>query len=167
MSGARANDRPALLDLLEPERRRIERVGGPVQPAGPGGDDPPDLVADALNGRRQSLNGARVLILGVAYKRGVADTRESPAIDVIERLLAKGASVTYADPYVPSIAIGPSVLKSVDLDPVTIKSADCVLILTDHREFPYELVVHDAALVVDARNATYGLPAVPGHVISL
>ena len=126
-----------------------------------------DLVADALNGRRQSLNGARVLILGVAYKRGVADTRESPAIDVIERLLAKGASVTYADPYVPSIAIGPSVLKSVDLDPVTIKSADCVLILTDHREFPYELVVHDAALVVDARNATYGLPAVPGHVISL
>jgi UDP-N-acetyl-D-glucosamine dehydrogenase len=126
-----------------------------------------DLVADALNGRRQSLNGARVLILGVAYKRGVADTRESPAIDVIERLHAKGAEVAYADPYVPSIAIGPALLKSVDLDRTTLHQFDCVLILTDHREFPYERVVQEATLVVDPRNATFGIPAPAGRIVRL
>jgi UDP-N-acetyl-D-glucosamine dehydrogenase len=126
-----------------------------------------DLVADALNRQRRSLNGARILILGVAYKRGVADTRESPAIDVIERLCDKGADVTYADPYVPSITIGPSLLKSVELDRATIKRADCVLILTDHREFPYERVVEDAALVVDPRNATFGIPSPEGRIVRL
>ncbi|HMH50445.1 MAG TPA: nucleotide sugar dehydrogenase [Candidatus Acidoferrum sp.] len=126
-----------------------------------------DLVAEALNGRRQSLNGARVLVLGVAYKRGVGDTRESPAIDVIERLHAKGAEVAYADPYVPSIAIGSSLLKSVDLDQATLAGADCVLILTDHPQFPYERVVREAALVVDPRNATFGIPAPQGRIVRL
>ena len=126
-----------------------------------------DLVADALNGRRQSLNGARVLILGVAYKRGVSDTRESPALDVIERLHAKGATVAYVDPYVPSITVGASVLKSVALEQTAFGQFDCVLILTDHREFPYERVVQEAALVVDARNATFGLPTAPTRDIRL
>src|SRR2546427_5018245 len=65
-----------------------------------------DLVADALNRRQRCLNGARLLVLGLAYKRGVADTRESPALDIVARLQDKGAEVSYADPYVPAVTIG-------------------------------------------------------------
>ena len=126
-----------------------------------------DMVSEALNGRRQSVNGARILVLGVAYKRGVSDTRESPAIDVIEQLRERGADVTYADPYVPSITLRDTVLKSVDVDETTLSPADCVLILTDHREFPYARVVAMASLVVDPRNATYGLSSPEGRVVRL
>jgi UDP-N-acetyl-D-glucosamine dehydrogenase len=126
-----------------------------------------ELVAEALNARRRSINGARILVLGVAYKRGVGDTRESPALDIIERLLEKGGDVSYADPYVPSITIGTTVLHSVAVDGTTLSDADCVLILTDHHEFPYERVVKEASLVVDSRNATSGIPAPEGRVVRL
>ena len=126
-----------------------------------------DLVAQALNGRRSSINGATILVLGVAYKRGVGDTRESPALDIIERLREKGADVSYADPYVPSITIGEILFKAVNLDVATIASADCVLILTDHREFPYARVIEAARLIVDSRNATFGMPAPAGRIVRL
>jgi UDP-N-acetyl-D-glucosamine dehydrogenase len=126
-----------------------------------------ELVTEALNARCRSLNGARVLVLGVAYKRGVADTRESPALDIITRLQNKGANVSYADPYVPSVSVGGMTLKAVELDDVSLSQVDCVLIATDHQEFPYQRILERAALVVDPRNATYGLPAGPGQVIRL
>ena len=126
-----------------------------------------DLVGDALNRQRRSLNGANILVLGVAYKRSVSDTRESPALDIIERLLDKGAIIAYSDPYVPALKIGSSILKSVDLTSAAIHEADCVVILTDHPEVPYERIAADARLVVDARNATFGLPDRGGCIVRL
>jgi UDP-N-acetyl-D-glucosamine dehydrogenase len=126
-----------------------------------------DLVAEALNERRHCLNGAQILVLGVAYKRGVGDMRESPAIEVIKRLTEKGASVAYADPRVPAFAADGVSLKAVDLTAEAVAAADCVLILTDHPEFDYRRIVDQAALVVDTRNATWNLPAPSGRVVTL
>jgi len=73
-----------------------------------------DLVTDALNHRHRCLNGATILALGVAYKRGVGDTRESPALEVLAKLLERGAEVAYADPYVPEISLGGRKLKAIE-----------------------------------------------------
>jgi UDP-N-acetyl-D-glucosamine dehydrogenase len=126
-----------------------------------------DMVVEALNQHRRSLNGAKILALGVAYKRGVSDTRESPALEIIESLRAKGAEVSYADPHVPSITLDGHALKSVSLTDQEISTADCVLILTDHADFDYKRVVSLASLVVDMRNATWGIPAPADRVIRL
>jgi UDP-N-acetyl-D-glucosamine dehydrogenase len=118
-----------------------------------------ELVADALNERRRAVNGARILGLGVAYKRGVGDTRESPAIEVLARLHARGAVVSYADPWVPEITLAEGVtLKSTTADDGQVSAADCVVVLTDHAEFDYARIVELAAVVVDTRNATWGTP---------
>jgi UDP-N-acetyl-D-glucosamine dehydrogenase len=126
-----------------------------------------ELVSDALNRRRRCLNGARILVLGVAYKRGVGDIRESPALEVIADLLARGATVQYADPYVPSIAVDGVVLKAIEVTPHTLRSADCVVILTDHGEFDYQEIVETASLVVDTRAATWKIAAPPDRVVAL
>ena len=126
-----------------------------------------ELVAEALNQGRRCLNGARILALGVAYKRGVGDTRESPALEVLDRLRERGAELAYADPYVPSIVVGGNTLKAVEPSDEEIGAADCVLILTDHSEFDYRRVVEVARLVVDTRHATRGIAAPPGRVVTL
>ena len=126
-----------------------------------------EMVTDALNDRRRCLNGARILALGVAYKRGVGDTRESPALEIIAKLRARGAEVSYADPYVPWIVVDAVVLKALELREEDLSSADCVLILTDHPEFDYRRVVEVAELVVDTRNATCGIATPPGRVVRL
>jgi UDP-N-acetyl-D-glucosamine dehydrogenase len=126
-----------------------------------------DLVTEALNARCLSVKGARVLALGVAYKRGVGDMRESPAVEILSSLTRKGAEVAYVDPYVPSIAVDGLTLKAVELTPEELGAADCVLVLTDHPEVDYHAVVEHAALVVDARNATWGIPAPAGRVVRL
>jgi UDP-N-acetyl-D-glucosamine dehydrogenase len=118
-----------------------------------------DLVTDALNARRRSVNGAAILALGVAYKANVGDTRESPALEILATLQAKGAHVTYCDPWVPNTTIGDVELKSVELTPQRLADADCVVILADHAAFDYRTIVATARLVVDARNATWGLDA--------
>jgi UDP-N-acetyl-D-glucosamine dehydrogenase len=131
-----------------------------IELAGQVNDQMPDIVVrrvqDALNDRRKSLNGARVLVLGVAYKRDIDDVRESPALHIIERLARKGAEVTYHDPYVPTLetAVGP--LESRPLDARTVHAADCLLIVTDHSQVPYGELLRDADLVVDTRNALRG-----------
>ena len=126
-----------------------------------------ELTSDALNERRRCLNGARILALGISYKRGVGDTRESPALEVLARLRARGARVAYSDPHVPVISVDGGLLKSVELTDEELAASDCVVILTDHAEFDYERVLRLASLVVDTRNATWGLPAPDDRVVRL
>jgi UDP-N-acetyl-D-glucosamine dehydrogenase len=112
------------------------------------------VVADALNTRKQALNGSRILVLGVAYKPDITDVRESPALDVISALLAKGAEVAYHDPFVPIVRLNERELSSVALDERAIADASCVLITTHHSTVDYGRIVELATLVVDSRNAT-------------
>jgi UDP-N-acetyl-D-glucosamine dehydrogenase len=126
-----------------------------------------ELVGEALNRRRRCLNGAKIFALGMAYKRGVGDTRESPAVEVLVQLQERGADVCYADPYVPSIAVSGQVLKAADVTADVLRAADCVLILTDHAEFDYRQVVETASLVIDTRDATGGIQAPAGRVVRL
>jgi UDP-N-acetyl-D-glucosamine dehydrogenase len=126
-----------------------------------------NLLVDGLNVRKKCLNGAHLLVLGVAYKRGVGDLRESPALDVIAELQHKGAQVVYADPFVPVLLHEGLEIPRVTLDAAVVRQSDAVLILTDHREFDYPMVVENADLVIDSRNATRGLIAPEGRVIRL
>ncbi|MGH7847158.1 MAG: nucleotide sugar dehydrogenase [Candidatus Binatia bacterium] len=111
------------------------------------------VIADALNERGKPLKGSRVLALGVAYKRDTNDIRESPALQVIEGLHEKGASVQFSDPHVPLITIGDKAIKSIELTPETLQSMDCVVILTDHSAVDYARVAQLSPLIVDTRNA--------------
>jgi UDP-N-acetyl-D-glucosamine dehydrogenase len=126
-----------------------------------------ELVTEALNTRRQSVNGASILALGVAYKANVGDTRESPALEILAMLRARGAEVAYTDPWVPTAPVGDVELKSVELSDQRVADADCVLILADHAAFDYAHIVATARLVVDARNATWGVEAPPSRVVRL
>lgn len=110
-------------------------------------------VTDALNQQKKSLNGSRILALGITYKRDVSDTRESAALEVVMGLIEKGANVSYSDPYVRQVEFAEKVLCSSDLTPQILKSADCVLILTDHSSFDYSMVVSNSPLILDCRNA--------------
>jgi UDP-N-acetyl-D-glucosamine dehydrogenase len=110
-------------------------------------------VAEALNEQGKAVRGARVLVLGVAYKRDIDDIRESPALDIIRLLEDQGASVSYSDPYVPVLAEEGHEFRSVALDSKTVAAADCVMIVTDHTAVDYRMIKHHAKLVVDTRNA--------------
>jgi UDP-N-acetyl-D-glucosamine dehydrogenase len=125
------------------------------------------LLIEALNARRRCLNGANILVLGVAYKRGVGDTRESPALEILKQLRDRGAEVLYVDPHVPSIVVDGTPLKAVDLTSEALAASDCALILTDHPEFDYRRVVETAPLVVDTRNVTWGLAAPRDRIVRL
>ena len=117
-------------------------------------------IIEALNQRRKSLFGSRVLILGLAYKRDIDDLRESPSLTIIELLQKRGASVEYNDPFIPSAGHGRKYalnMTSQSLD--RIPEYDCVVISTDHSQYDYPAIVSKAQLVVDARNATKGLKA--------
>jgi UDP-N-acetyl-D-glucosamine dehydrogenase len=109
-------------------------------------------VTDALNDEGKSLHGARILVLGVAYKRDIEDVRESPAVRIMERLAAKGAEVRYHDPHVPRF----DGLASVPLDIDLLRETDCALLITDHRALDLDLVVQHCRLAVDTRNALAG-----------
>jgi UDP-N-acetyl-D-glucosamine dehydrogenase len=113
------------------------------------------LVADALNDRARAVRGARVLVLGVAYKPNVADTRDSPALEIVDTLRAKGAHVAYHDPHVPVIAVESGRLESVS----AVKPAeyDVVLVLTAHDGYDWPRIAAEATLLIDTRNATGGL----------
>jgi len=114
-------------------------------------------VADALNKGRKSLNGSRVLVLGLAYKPNIDDVRESPSLELIEILRSKGAKVDYNDPYVPQTHKQREYdlkMKSRKLSEQMLGQYDVVLISTDHSEYDYEWIVKHAQLVVDTRNAT-------------
>jgi UDP-N-acetyl-D-glucosamine dehydrogenase len=109
------------------------------------------------------VNGAKVLVLGVAYKRDIEDVRESPALDVIRLLEADGAEVSYHDPFVPELHEEGRDLESVDLTDAALSEADAVVILTDHTAFDYERVVEKSKALIDARHAA---PRASGNVVS-
>jgi UDP-N-acetyl-D-glucosamine dehydrogenase len=111
------------------------------------------LVSEALNDAGRALKGARVLVLGVAYKRGIGDTRESPAYEIIATLRRKGAQLSYADPHVPTFAVDGIELKAVEPTEQELRAADCVLILTDHPEVDYDRVARCGRLIVDTRHS--------------
>jgi UDP-N-acetyl-D-glucosamine dehydrogenase len=110
-----------------------------------------EKTQDALNEQRKALNGSKVLVLGIAYKRDIDDVRESPALDIIELLKEKGAEVHYHDPHAPTVMIGEHQMKSERLD--NIEGYDCVIVVTDHSNVDYKQVAARARLVLDTRNA--------------
>jgi len=115
-------------------------------------------VTGALNTQKKSLNGSRVLVLGVAYKKDIDDLRESPALTIIELLQKDGAQVSFHDPYFPVIGKGRKYdlqMKCVDLKDLS--QFDCVVIVTDHSDYDFGRIVQEAKLVVDTRNATRGI----------
>ena len=117
-----------------------------------------ESVSTALNSHKKSLNGARVLVLGVAYKKDIDDLRESPSLTIIELLQRNGAQVSYHDPYFPFIGKGRKYdlqMKCAELNDLS--QYDCVVIVTDHSDYDYRRIVQEAKLVVDTRNATRGI----------
>jgi UDP-N-acetyl-D-glucosamine dehydrogenase len=121
------------------------------------------LVADGLNDERKAMNGARILLLGVAYKKDIDDVRESPALSIIDRLRAKGADVHYHDPFVAEIRFDDAhteasgePLTSAPFTDEELRAADCIVIVTDHTDIDYQRVCSLAPLVVDTRNALNG-----------
>jgi len=117
-----------------------------------------EYVARALNQQKKAVNGSKVLVLGVAYKKDIDDLRESPALTIIELLQSAGAQVSYNDPYFPKVGRGRKYdlqMKCAPLD--NLGQYDCVLIVTDHSDYDYERIVRESKLVVDTRNATRGI----------
>ncbi len=119
-----------------------------------------EKIGDALNRHRKSVNGATILILGLAYKRDIDDMRESPSLDVMALLHERGANVRYADPFVPTLPArawqGGFEMETELLTPAALAEADCVAILTEHRAVDYDMVLTSSRLIVDTRNAIAG-----------
>jgi UDP-N-acetyl-D-glucosamine dehydrogenase len=112
-------------------------------------------VSDALNARSKSVKGSRILILGIAYKKNVDDLRESPSLELLDRLQALGAQVSYSDPHIasiPRLRRGSYDLTSQRLVPATLAAQDCVLLATNHDAFDYEMILRHAPLIVDTRG---------------
>jgi UDP-N-acetyl-D-glucosamine dehydrogenase len=125
-------------------------------------------VADALNAHGKPLKGSKVLVLGVAYKRDTDDIRESPALEIIEDLLARGARPDYSDPYFPRLPAGRRhsiEMASVSLTRESLSTYDAVVLITDHTDWPYGLVHESARLIVDSRNAFRGRGLVGAHIV--
>lgn len=117
-----------------------------------------DKIVDGLNNYERSVRGSRVVVLGVAYKRDIDDVRESPALDVISLLREKGADVVFHDPFVPSIRLENNVIqKSQAYSTDLLKSADCVVIITDHTDFNWNEVAQHSKLIIDTRNVLNGV----------
>jgi UDP-N-acetyl-D-glucosamine dehydrogenase len=112
-------------------------------------------ISDALNATGRPVKGTRVLILGVAYKAGVGDVRESPALKVLEWLARRGADVAWHDPYVETVTLNGLPVDRIDLNSQSLREAGCVALLTPHEGYDLNWIAHESALVFDARNA-YG-----------
>ena len=112
-----------------------------------------DKITQALNDQEKSIRGSQVLILGAAYKRDVDDVRESPALDIISLLRQRGARVAYCDPHVPELRLDPeTVLTAADYCPALLRSADCVVVVTDHSAFDWQEIAAHSGVIVDTRH---------------
>ena len=115
-------------------------------------------TAAALNRKRASLNGSKVLVLGVAYKKDIDDLRESPALTIIEILQKEGAHVSYNDPYFSYVGRGRKYNLEMANTPLEkLEQYDAVIIVTDHSSYDYAMIVEKSKLVIDTRNATKGI----------
>src|ERR1700677_2388747 len=115
-------------------------------------------VGKALNQHKKAINGSKILMLGMAYKKDIDDLRESPSLTVIELLREEGAEVLYNDPYFPTVGRGRHYNLNLTSTPLEqLEQYDCVLIMTDHSDYDYNAIVSQAKLVVDSRNATKGI----------
>jgi UDP-N-acetyl-D-glucosamine dehydrogenase len=127
-----------------------------------------ELITDSLNRQRKPVNGSKILVLGVAYKRNIDDVRESPALSILKKLREKGAVLAYSDPYVPQIEVETDfVIDSVELDRTVLSYSDAVVIITDHSDFDYTFIVEHAPLVIDTRNATRQVSAYREKIVKL
>lgn len=127
-----------------------------------------DKVINALKINGKSLQNSTILIIGVAYKKDIPDTRESPAYEVISLILDNGAHILYHDPYVQNIDLGEGeIYYSQDLTSVDVESVDCVVILTDHSIIDYEMLVQHASIIVDTRNATQSIQNGSSKIIKI
>ena len=117
------------------------------------------LVTDGLNDRRKSVNGSKVLVVGVAYKAAIDDMRESPALDILNLLEGKGASVHWYDPHVPELPEGIAGAKLAEMTPASLKDFDVAVIVTNHPMVDHGMLVESGILVVDTRNALKGTKA--------
>jgi UDP-N-acetyl-D-glucosamine dehydrogenase len=122
-------------------------------------------IMRTLNLRKKSINGSKILILGVAYKANVSDMRESPALDVIHLLQQMGASVSFHDPYVPSIIVDSHTLKSRPYSKQLLRKSDLVVITTAHSVFNPKEILEHSELVIDTRNMFRNLKA--DHLVRL
>lgn len=123
----------------------------------------PDWVvqktADALNERGKPLKGSKILILGLAYKKNVSDSRESPAAEILKLLQDKGAQLHYSDPYIPNFPAKRQYqfeLTSLNLSADTLAQFDCVVLVTDHDNYDYEMILENSKMIVDTRNRLRG-----------
>jgi UDP-N-acetyl-D-glucosamine dehydrogenase len=122
-------------------------------------------VREALCDAGHEMKGAKVLVVGVAYKRDTDDVRESPALEIIHLLTQEGAAVSFSDPFVPHLAANGTRLAAVPLSEASVAGVDCAIVVTDHSSVDYELVAQHAAIVVDTRNAMRSLPG--KHIVRL
>jgi len=125
------------------------------------------LISDALNRKGKSLKGSHILLLGMAYKKDISDTRESPALKILEILHRREAEVAYNDPYIARVEFNGSHLKSAPLKPARLKKCDCVVITTDHSDYDYGEIVKHAPLIVDTRNAISGVKGRAAKVVKI
>ncbi|HLH35985.1 MAG TPA: nucleotide sugar dehydrogenase [Alloacidobacterium sp.] len=117
-----------------------------------------EQTVEALNRHKKALNGSKVLVLGMAYKKDIDDLRESPSLTIIELLRQKGANVSYNDPFFPYVGRGRHYNLDMHCTPLdNLGQFDCVLIVTDHSDYDYQRIVQESQLVVDTRNATKGI----------
>jgi UDP-N-acetyl-D-glucosamine dehydrogenase len=133
-----------------------------------------DKVSVALNDDRKAVNGSRIIVVGVAYKKDIDDIRESPALDVIRLLEERGADVVHHDPFIPRFRDGDhdgggehKERIGVELSAAELGKADAVVIVTDHSQIDYQQIVDDAILVIDTRNATARASRGRARVVSL
>ena len=126
-----------------------------------------EKVMLALNEDRKAVNGSRILVVGMAYKRDIDDVRESPALDIIRLLEEHGAEVSFHDPYIPSVREDGHLRHGVDLTPAVVGDADALVIVTDHRVIDYQMLMDHAGLIVDSRNAMASLVKTKARVVTL
>ena len=124
-----------------------------------------ERIAEALNSRERSVKGSRIHLVGVAYKPDVGDVRESPALDIAQSLIQRGALLSYSDPFVRSVSEGQLDLRSVPIEEALDRGIDCAVITTNHQGIDYESIVRKSPIVVDTRNALQGMKA--AHIFRL
>jgi UDP-N-acetyl-D-glucosamine dehydrogenase len=124
-------------------------------------------IVGALNDECKSLNGSRILLLGVTYKADISDMRESPALDIMHILHERGASVAYHDPQVSRVLMDGWSIATVELTSDVLRAADCVVITTAHSTYDWQWVIDNSRLVVDTRNVTVQVKPGAARIVKL